>query len=122
MSTLGYGLILFGLACAVFGAVAGLYTGLTRPESAPPRIQRAVYGFSASMLASNLVMVAALLNHDYSVKYVAQVGSNSTPTIFTIVSLWSALEGSILFWGAILGVYLFAFAWTYRKEHGRYMQ
>jgi cytochrome c-type biogenesis protein CcmF len=122
MSNLGYGLILAGLACAVFGAVAGLYTGLTRRESALPWVQRAVYGFSFSMVASNLVMVASLLNHDFSVKYVAQVGSRATPTLFTIVSLWSALEGSILFWGAILGVYLFAFTWTYRKEHGRYMQ
>ena len=122
MPTLGYGLVLFGLLCAAFGAVVGIFTGMTRRESALPWVQRAVYGFSGSMILANLVMVAALLKHDYSVKYVAQVGSNSTPTIFTIVSLWSSLEGSILFWGAIMGLYLFAFAWVHRAEHGRYMQ
>ena len=41
--------------------------------------------------------------------YVAQVGA-ATPLVYTVVSLWSALEGSILFWGVILGVYIFAFA------------
>ncbi len=121
-ATIGYGLVLLGLLCAAFGAVVGIYTGLTRRESALPWVQRAVFGFSASMILANLVMIGALLQHDYSVKYVAQVGSNSTPTIFTIVSLWSSLEGSILFWGAIMGAYLFAFAWVHRNEHGRYMQ
>ncbi len=121
-STLGYGLILIGLLCAAFAAIVGITTGMMRKESALPLVQKAIYGFAASMIGANLVMVYALLTHDFSVKYVAQVGSRSTPTIFTIVSLWSALEGSILFWGAIMGVYIFAFAWTYRKEHGRYMQ
>ncbi len=121
-SILGYGLVLTGLLCAAFAAIVGIVTGLMRKESALPLVQKAVYGFAASMIGANLVMVYALLTHDFSVKYVAQVGSRSTPTIFTVVSLWSALEGSILFWGAIMGGYLFAFAWTYRKEHGRYMQ
>ncbi len=122
LSTLGYGLILLGLACAAFGAIVGITTGLMRKESALPLVQKSIYGFAASMLGANLVMVYVLLSHDFSVKYVSQVGSRATPTIFTIVSLWSALEGSILFWGAIMGAYLFAFAFTYRKEHGRYMQ
>ncbi len=121
-ATLGYGLILFGLACAGFAAVVGLVTGYQRRESALPWVQRAIYGFSGSMLLANLVMVKSLLEHDFSVKYVSQVGSRATPTIYTIVSLWSALEGSILFWGAIMGAYLFAFTFIYRREHGRYMQ
>lgn len=121
-STLGYGLVLGGLLSAAFAAVIGLWSGLTRRESLLPWVRRAVYAFSACMIGSNLVMVGALLQHDFSVKYVAQVGSRSTPVIFTIVSLWSSLEGSILFWGAILGAYLFAFAFTYRKEQGRFVQ
>ncbi len=121
-STIGYSLVLGGLLSAVFASVVGIWSGLTRRESLLPWVQRAVYAFCACMILSNLTMVYALLSHDFSVKYVAQVGSRSTPTIFTIVSLWSALEGSILFWGAIMGVYLFAFTFTYRKEHGRYMQ
>ena len=52
------------------------------------------------MIAANLLMVYALLTHDFSVSYVAQVGSRSVPTWVTVVSLWSSLEGSILFWGS----------------------
>ena len=43
-------------------------------------------------------MVYALVTHDFSVSYVAQVGSRTTPLLFTVISLWGALEGSILFW------------------------
>ncbi|MHB8875261.1 MAG: heme lyase CcmF/NrfE family subunit [Myxococcaceae bacterium] len=121
-SSLGYALVLAALGSAIFGAVVGLWTGMTRRESALPWVQRAVYAFAFFMAASNGVMVYALLTHDFSVKYVAQVGSLSTPWVFTVVSLWSALDGSILFWGFIMGLYLFAFAWIYRKEYGRYMQ
>ncbi len=46
----------------------------------------------------------------------AQVGSRATPLVYTVVSLWSALEGSILFWGAILAVYVFAFARAHRHD------
>ena len=121
-ATVGYSLILSGLACAVFAAVVGLVTGYLRRESALPWVQRGVYGFSISMFLANAVMVKSLLEHDFSVKYVAQVGSRATPTVYTIVSLWSALEGSILFWGAIMGAYLLAFTFIYRRGHGRYMQ
>lgn len=120
-STLGYGLVLAGLLCAVFAAVVGIVTGLTRRDSALPWVQRAMLGFSGSMILSNLVMVKALLERDFSVKYVAQVGSRATPDYITVVSLWSALEGSILFWGAVMGAYLLAFTLIYRREHGRYM-
>ena len=114
--------MLLGLVFAAFAAVAGLYTGLTRREGALPWVQRAVYAFGACLIASNLWMVKSLLEHDFSVKYVAQVGSRATPTIYTIVSLWSSLEGSILFWGGVMGIYLIAFTFIHRKEHGRYMQ
>ncbi|RKH36620.1 heme lyase CcmF/NrfE family subunit [Corallococcus sicarius] len=119
---LGYGLVLAGLAFAAFGAILGLVGGMRRTDASYPWVLRAVWGFAACMIGSNLVMVEALINHDFSVKYVAQVGSRATPLIYTIVSLWSALEGSILFWGLIMGVYVAAFAWVHRREHARYMQ
>jgi cytochrome c-type biogenesis protein CcmF len=119
--TLGYGLVLGGLAFASFGALVGLVGGMRRDDAAFPWVMRCVFGFFACMLGANLVMEWALLTNDFSVKYVAQVGSLATPTVFKIVSLWSALEGSILFWGLIMGSYVLAFALVHRREHARYM-
>ncbi len=54
---------------------------------------------------ATVAMVFALVTHDFSVSYVAAVGSRSTPLLFTIISLWGALEGSILFWAWVLAMY-----------------
>ena len=102
LGTLGYAFVLLGLGCAAFGMVVGLVNGLRKRATGARWAFAATFGFGAFMLAANLTMEFALLTHDFSVSYVAQVGSTQTPTIFTIVSLWSALEGSILFWGLIL--------------------
>src|SRR4029079_11664584 len=66
-------------------------------------------------------MEGALLGHDFSVGYVAHVGSRSVPAWVSIVSLWSSLEGSILFWGLILGLYIAVATYRNRDEHAEYM-
>ncbi len=47
-------------------------------------------------------MEGSLLTHDFSVQYVAQNNARETPTFFTVISLWAALEGSILLWTLVL--------------------
>ncbi|MGH7636639.1 MAG: heme lyase CcmF/NrfE family subunit [Gemmatimonadaceae bacterium] len=64
------------------------------------------------------LMVVALVTHDFSVSYVAAVGSRSTPLLFTIISLWGALEGSILFWAWVLAFYAAALVWMHRRRPG----
>lgn len=118
---LGHALVLIGLASAAFGSIMGFVSGRQRSTLALRWAERAAYGFAACMVAANAIMVAALLQHDFAVSYVAQVGSRSTPTLFTIVSLWSSLEGSILFWGLILAVYVSAFARAHRDRQRDYM-
>jgi len=116
ISTVGTALVLGGLLAAAFGAVVGIEGGLRHRPGALRIVLGAVTAFLVCMLGANLTMVYALVTHDFSVHYVAQVGSRATPLVYTVVSLWSALEGSILFWGAILSVYVFAFARAHRDH------
>src|SRR5438067_11380432 len=51
-------------------------------------------------------MEHALFANDFTLRYVANNHSKSTPLLFTIASLWSALEGSILLWALVLAGYL----------------
>jgi cytochrome c-type biogenesis protein CcmF len=114
---LGRALVGLALAAAAAGSVVAFSTG-RRPSPAARRwVHRAVLAFSALIVLANLVMERALLTHDFSVSYVAHVGSRSTPTWVTMVSLWSSLEGSILFWGLVLGVYVAVAAVTLRRRH-----
>jgi cytochrome c-type biogenesis protein CcmF len=117
----GRSLILLALLMASAGAVAGFTAGVRRSPGLWAWTRRLAYGFSAAMIAANLVMVEALLTHDFSVSYVAHVGSRSVPTWVSIVSLWSSLEGSILFWGLVLSLFVTVATYTNRERHPEYM-
>jgi len=114
---LGRGAVLLGLAACSVGAVTGMWAGKTGREDVWRWTRIAAYVFAAAITVATLLMEYALITHDYSVKYVAEVGSNETPLTFTIVSLWSSLEGSILLWAVVLAVWCAVFAYSMRDKH-----
>src|SRR3982750_871647 len=119
--TVGRILILLALLSASAGAIVGFATG-ARPSAAGWKwARRLAYAFAAFIALANLTMEYALLTHDFSVSYVAHVGSRSVPTWVSVVSLWSSLEGSILFWGLVLGVYVSVATYRNRDQHAEYM-
>jgi cytochrome c-type biogenesis protein CcmF len=119
--SLGRFLILASLLTAAAGAVLGFVAGRTQSPVTLRWARRFAYAFSSLMIGAALLMVYALLAHDFSVSYVAQVGSRAVPTWVTVVSLWSSLEGSILFWGAVLGIYIAAATFLTRGRYEEYM-
>jgi cytochrome c-type biogenesis protein CcmF len=121
VATLGRILILSALLAATAGALVGFTAGKRRSATGWRWARRLAYAFSASMILANLVMEYALLTHDFGVSYVAHVGSRSVPTWVSIVSLWSSLEGSILFWGLVMGAFVGAATWLYRDRYPEYM-
>ena len=114
-------LILIALVASAFGTVVGLVSGVRQNQKGTLWTQRAVYVFAWTMFLANFLMIYALLERDFSVSYVAQVGSHAAPTWVTVVSLWSSLEGSILFWGAIIGLYALVFTLRMRGRYAEYM-
>lgn len=77
-----------------------------------------VYANFVLVTVATLAMIYALVTHDFSISYVAQVGSRETPLFYTVISLWGALEGSILFWAWVLGLYSAVVVWVNRKRPG----
>jgi len=118
LSALGFASVVAGLLGATIMAAAGFRAGLGRSGSTftPVLARRASYFMFAALTSAMAVMEVALLTHDFSVDYVARVGSLETPTYYTAISLWSSLDGSILFWGWILSGYAALFALTRRSE------
>jgi len=95
--------IAFGLA--LYGALAGAI-GATRKDARLQTSARlaAVAGFVITT-AAMVVMQAALLGDDFSVSYVASHSRIASPTWVKIVTMWAALEGSILLWAWLLTGY-----------------
>src|SRR5438876_2624177 len=120
-AALGRFLILASVFVCAAGSMIAFAAGKKRSLDGLQMARRFAYGFAALMILATSVMEFALLTHDFSVGYVAQVGSRQVPTWVTIVSLWSSLEGSILFWGLVLGLYIAGATWLTRSQHVDYM-
>ena len=95
------GLVLM-LSASVFGIFAVLF-GLRRGQQSLLRhAPRYAWLAFAGIALSVVVMQRALITRDFSLAYVQQVGSSSTPALYNVAAMWSALEGSILLWCLIL--------------------
>jgi cytochrome c-type biogenesis protein CcmF len=117
-AALGRVLILSSLLVSTVGAFVAFAAGRTRDVQSLKWARRLAYAFSALMIGATLVMERALITHDFTVSYVAHVGSLSTPMWVTVASLWSSLEGSLLFWGCVMGIYI-AIATFFTRERLR---
>jgi cytochrome c-type biogenesis protein CcmF len=115
---LGFTSIAAALALAAFGMIAALIGARQRRGDLVRSAEMATYACFGLLTISNLAMIWGLVTHDFSISYVAQVGSRSTPLFFTIISLWSSLEGSILFWGWVLAGYAAAAVYFTRGKLG----
>jgi cytochrome c-type biogenesis protein CcmF len=114
--TLGHIGVLLGFTAAVVGIVV-LVIGLARGRTGQLRGGRL---YAPIILLGGVVAVVAmeraLVAHDFSLTYVAENNSRSTPLIYSITGMWSALAGSILLWGITLGIYVTAMVWRFRAR------
>jgi cytochrome c-type biogenesis protein CcmF len=109
-----------GVFIALFGAVVGvvvLVAGTIRKNA-----NWVKHGYSYAWLIVGgaflavFAMERALLTHDFSLQYVVQNNSVTTPLLFTIAGMWSALEGSILLWGLVLSGFVGSMVWHFRQR------
>ncbi|MGE0879677.1 MAG: heme lyase CcmF/NrfE family subunit [Acidimicrobiia bacterium] len=103
---LGVAGVTLGLAGSVVGALS-LLAGLLgdRPKLVRQGKVYALMTFFGSILTV-IAMERALITRDFSILYVVNNGSKSTPRLFNIAALWAALEGSIILWTLILTGFL----------------
>ncbi|MGH3665440.1 MAG: cytochrome c biogenesis protein CcsA, partial [Egibacteraceae bacterium] len=69
------------------------------------RARATTWAMLGSAAAACAVLVWALVVHDFSVRYVAENGARAVPLYYTVISLWAALEGSLLLWLLVLAGY-----------------
>ncbi len=112
----GSGALLLGLLTSLLGAAVLAGSVMTRNRRVLRYVR--IYGWIvlAAAVASVVFMERALITRDWTIKYVQQVGSTTTPAFYNVAALWSALEGSILLWILILTGYLAVLMRRYRNR------
>jgi cytochrome c-type biogenesis protein CcmF len=112
LGQLGQASIIMALALALYAIIAGVLGAVRRDARLQTSARfTAVAVFLATTTGIAVVEVALLLN-DFSVKYVAEHSSIASPTWVKVVTLWAALEGSILLWAWLLTAYTAVLALT----------
>jgi cytochrome c-type biogenesis protein CcmF len=111
---LGNAGLLLVLAASCIGALStglALVTGTRRGVTQGP-----IYAWLilAGALIAVFAMQRALYVRDFSLAYVQQVGSHTTPPLYNVAAMWSALEGSILLWVVVLACFTASVAWRFR--------
>jgi cytochrome c-type biogenesis protein CcmF len=119
LNLIGSTAIVAALLGALTVAITGVAGGFTRKPGLIRAARYGAYFVFAAMTTAFIAMEVALLSHDFSVSYVARVGSRETPPYYTAISLWSSLDGSILFWGWILSAYGALVAFINRRSDSR---
>ncbi|HEX2767167.1 MAG TPA: heme lyase CcmF/NrfE family subunit [Candidatus Limnocylindria bacterium] len=117
--TIGHAAIVVGLALTAYAVVAFILAARRGDAGLEATGRRAVTASFAAAGVACLAMVASLLAHDFSVLYVAENNATTTPPFIGAISLWAALEGSILFWA------LLATGWAalvLHRQRGRHRQ
>ncbi len=90
-AVLGTAAVALGLSAAVLGVLT-LALGLKRGDPRLLRMgQRHTWAVLAGAVLATVAMQGALIGHDFSLRYVADNGSRSTPLLYTITGMWSAL-------------------------------
>jgi cytochrome c-type biogenesis protein CcmF len=114
---IGAYLLALALCGAVLTAVAGARQALVAraadadagpaPASTAARVVRVGAAISFLGAAGAMaVLEVALVRHDFSVRFVAEHGSVSTPLYYTLTSPWAGADGSLLLWNLVLTGYL----------------
>ncbi|HEU4371700.1 MAG TPA: heme lyase CcmF/NrfE family subunit [Methylomirabilota bacterium] len=102
---IGTGVLLVALALAVYGAVVAAVGGRRGRPALVQSAQHAALGVFALLTAALLLLIYAFLTFDFSVRYVASNTNLGTPFYYRITAVWGALEGSIVLWAWMLGLY-----------------
>jgi cytochrome c-type biogenesis protein CcmF len=119
--TIGHVAVLVGLAASAYAAVAFVLAARSGDAGLVASGRRAVIASFSAAAIGCAAMVISLLGHDFSVLYVAENNATTTPPFIGAISLWAALEGSILFWALLATGWASLVLWRHRDRHRQLM-
>jgi len=110
LAALGELSVLVALSGSALLAVAAVRVTRGRARGDLMRPTKLLVGGAVMAMAT---LEAAIIFDDFTVAYVANHHSVTTPFPFNIATAWAALEGSIVLWGLVLA----GFTWIVARDH-----
>ena len=105
MSSLGTFILLASFVVASYAAVVSVAGARRRSTRLIESGVGAFYLVSALLLVASAIIVHAFVTDNYAIKYVDRYSDSAQPLFYKLTSYWGGLDGSILFWVALLAVF-----------------
>src|SRR2546429_6150254 len=102
MPALGRLAICLALLFAAYATGVSILGALRRRRHLVRSGEHAAYAVFALVVVAVAILLRALVQHDFSLEYVAAYSSSTLPLRYTIAALWGGQKGSLLFWTFIL--------------------
>jgi cytochrome c-type biogenesis protein CcmF len=105
VADLGRAALVVSLGLSVYALVAGAVAAREQRRRLATSARNALFCAFGSTLVAALVLVSALLRHDFSFRYVAAHTNRTLPTAYALSAFWGGQEGSLLLWLLVLTGY-----------------
>src|SRR5512132_2367047 len=117
MATLGSFLLLLSFVVCAYAIAASVSGARRRSRRLVESGIGAFYFITALMTVASGVMVHAFVTNNYAIKYVQHYSDSAQPLAYKIASYWGGLDGSIMFWVFLLGLFGATAIYTNRERH-----
>ncbi len=117
MADIGYAAILVSLVLALYSAVAAVLSVRLRDPRMTAAAGRGVLVIAGLLTVASGVLIWSFVALDFSVAYVAQNTSRTTPLMYRISGFWGNMNGSLLLWAWILSLYSAVAVLTNRRRN-----
>ncbi len=110
MRELGFSSLIFSFLFSILSILFYIYGFYKKDERYLKAFKRSLISSIFLIIISSISLIYLLLTKDYETEYVANYVNNTLNLVYTFSSFWAGMEGSLLFWILILGIYtLFLF-------------
>jgi cytochrome c-type biogenesis protein CcmF len=109
--------ICLALMCALFSIGASIRGALTRRADIVRAGTHAAWAVFGLVALAVVLLLRALLTHDFSLEYVAAYSSSTLPTNYVVAALWGGQKGSLLFWTFMLSLFTAIVQWQNRERN-----
>jgi len=117
MPVLGSFLLLASFVVCAYAIAASVAGARKRSRRLIESGTGAFYFVTALMTVASGVMVHAFVTNNYAIKYVQRYSDSAQPLAYKIASYWGGLDGSIMFWVFLLGIFGAVAVYTNRERH-----
>ncbi len=105
MADLGRAALVVSFGLSLYALVAGVTGVLSRHRRLADSARYALLACFGSTLVASFVLARALVDHDFTYRYVYQHTSRDLSTIYSLTAFWGGEEGSLLLWLLVLTGY-----------------